>query len=381
MNGQSGIIELINVAQDPAWLAWGVQYFFLIGVSIGAFLLTLPRYLWQLEQYDKAARLALIVALCCAIAAPVALVSDLHQPARFYQFYLHPTPTSWMSWGSFLLPSYVLLLLVYAWLIYRPGLALQATRRRGLVAALSKLLAMGGSNSQRLVTLAGWLTLVSALLVALYTGTEMAVVKARPLWHGPMMPLLFLITGISGAAGFSLLLNRLLADNDIRASQQLGRVMGQGLSLVLVVTLLWFLAGASGASASGQALQRLAMEYNPLSFTLVWLLLCSLLPLVLLGLVRAQYYWLAGSLALLGAWMFRWSMFMDGQRIPKTGAGFYDYGIPLGHEGWLGMLGTLGLCVALLVILTSILPWQAEAPGASAKQPPIRHTDLQEKHS
>jgi tetrathionate reductase subunit C len=275
----------------------------------------------------------------------------------------------------------VLLLLFYAWLIYRPGLALQASHGHGMLARLSKRLALGGAGSPALLTVVGYLTLVSALLVALYTGTEMAVVKARPLWHGPMMPLLLLITGISGAAGFSLLLNRLLADNDAHARQQLGRVLGQGLSLGLLLTLFWFLAGASGASASGQALQRLAMEYNPLSFTLVWLLLCSLLPLVLLGLHSTRYYWLAGSLGLLGAWMFRWSMFMDGQRIPKTGAGFYDYTIPLGHEGWLGMLGTLGLCVALLVILTSLLPWQAQAPEASTKQPPIRHTDLQEKHS
>ena len=42
MNAQSNIVELINVGYDVTWVAWGVQYFFLIALSYGAFLLTLP---------------------------------------------------------------------------------------------------------------------------------------------------------------------------------------------------------------------------------------------------------------------------------------------------------------------------------------------------
>ena len=38
----STIVETINVAREVAWLPWAVQYFFLIGLSYGAFLLSLP---------------------------------------------------------------------------------------------------------------------------------------------------------------------------------------------------------------------------------------------------------------------------------------------------------------------------------------------------
>ena len=32
------IVETINVAREVAWLPWAVQYFFLIGLSYGAYL-------------------------------------------------------------------------------------------------------------------------------------------------------------------------------------------------------------------------------------------------------------------------------------------------------------------------------------------------------
>ena len=94
-----------------------------------------------------------------------------------------------------------------------------------------------------------------------------------------------------------------------------------------------------------------------------------------------------GALALTGAWLFRWSMFIDGQRIPKTGAGFYDYPIPAGAEGWLGMLGTLGLWVVLLILLTSILPWhpekskEDESKKDESNKPETNPIDLQENGS
>jgi tetrathionate reductase subunit C len=76
--------------------------------------------------------------------------------------------------------------------------------------------------------------------------------------------------------------------------------------------------------------------------------------------------WLAGLLALHAAWMFRWTIFIGGQTLPKTGAGFYAYHLPLGHDGLLGILGTGGLCLFLLIALTSLLPWNAATPPLAA---------------
>lgn len=367
MNIESNIIELIEVTHDVTWLAWGVQYFFLIGLSVGAFLLTLPAFVFRRTQLQRTAQLALVIAITCGIAAPIALVSDLHQPGRFYNFYLHFTPGSWMSWGAFFLPVYVVLLMIYAWLVYRPGLAQQAKLRTGMLATVSQWLAGSGQAAPQAVRGIGLLTLVAALLVVLYTGAEMGVVEARPLWHTPMLSVLYLLTGLSGAAGLGLLLNRFIADGNVTVVRQLNRILFNLLSITLLAIMVWFFTGLATIKSypSGEALIRLATEYAPIQFTLVWLGLCTLLPWLMTGFMPAKSWWFTAIASFAGAWLFRWSMFIDGQRIPKTGAGFTDYGLPLGHEGLLGMFGTLGLWVLLLLLVTTFLPWQGKTSSPS----------------
>ena len=92
------IIELLTPHYEAAWLPWTVQYFFLVGVATGAAILA-ALCAWgkdggMLQRLLPAAVLTLAVS---AIGAPVSLLADLHQPARFWHFYAHFTPWSWMS--------------------------------------------------------------------------------------------------------------------------------------------------------------------------------------------------------------------------------------------------------------------------------------------
>lgn len=345
------IVELINVTQSPSWLPWGVLYFFLIGLSYAGFFLSLPAFVFGRERFEGVGRLGLVVALTCGIAAPIALVADLHQPARFYHFYLHFTPGSWMSWGSFFLPAYLASLVIYAWLVYRPDLADQARSRSGVAASIFRVL--GGPAAPAGVRLAGLFTAVAATLVLLYTGAEMAVVAAQPLWHGVFMPLLFVSTAVAGASGLALVLGRVF-DEQATIHPALGQTLTVSAGVTLLLAMIWLAGGLLGMSVSGATALRLAMEYNPASFWLLWIILGTVLPLVLIKSRPVT----AGALALFGAWIFRWSMFMDGQRIPKTGSGFFAYDIPWGSEGILSLIGTLGLWVLLLLAVTTFLPWR-----------------------
>ena len=351
------IVELINVTQAISWLPWAVMYFFLIGISYAGFFLTLPAFVFGRGKLEGIARMGLVVALTCGIAAPIALVSDLHHPERFYNFYLHFTPGSWMSWGTFFISAYLVGLLIYAWLVYRPGLAAQAQTQSGKAAVVFK--ALGGQASPQGVKLVGLFTAIAAILVVVYSGSEMVVVKARVLWHGPFMPLLFLTTALAGAGGLALVLSNIYSnagDNkDIQA--ELSRYMLVTSGLTVLLAIVWLLSGMTGMLVSGEAVVRLATEYNPVSFWLLWALLGTIVPLVLIKSRPAT----AGALAVFGAWIFRWSMFIDGQRIPKTGTGFFAYDIPWGSEGMLSLIGTFALWVLLVMIVTTFLPWRGTA--------------------
>lgn len=347
------IVETVNVAREVAWLPWAVQYFFLIGLSYGAFLLSLPGIVWRRPGWAGISRLALLGALVCGLSAPVALLADLHQPGRFWHFYAYFTPTSWMSWGAFFIPVYLGGLLMYGWLAFRPDLARHA-HSGGKLTGVARVLALGGHESRGALKAAALLALLGAALVALYTGVEVAVVRARPLWNTPLLPLQFFVTAFAGAVGLALVFNRFSARDPLTA-RRLSRLLAATQTVVLAIGALWLLLGITGLSPVHA---RALMEVGPSTnwqLTAVWAVSATVLTL-LLAWKRPGTGLLIGLLALHSAWMMRWSIFIGGQEVPKTGTGYYSYSLPLGPEGLLGIVGTAGLWVFLFVLITTVLP-------------------------
>lgn len=367
------IVELINVSREVAWLPWAVQYFFLIGLSVGGLFLSLPGYMFGREGWRKLGRVALLVALTCGLAAPVALLSDLHQPGRFWHFYVVPRPTSWMWWGSLFIPLYIGGLLVYAWACFREELAEHGSVDSHL-APLYRLAAWGGGRDDRLIRLAGVWALVGAALVALYTGSEVAVVAARPLWNTPFLPVQFLTTALAGAAGLVLILNRFAADNDRAVEVLANRLLAAFLGAVMVAGALWLALGLSGLSAThARALESVAGS-EAWRVTAIWAVVATVVPFVIAIARPSGTGLLTGLIAVHGAWMFRWTVFIGGQTVPKMSAGFYHYALPAGPDGLLGIVGTAGLWLFLLILITAVLPMphrpSRPAPRAAA---PTRH--------
>jgi tetrathionate reductase subunit C len=349
------IVELFYVARDPAWAPWAVQYFFLIGVSVGALALSLPGLAFGRAGWREAGRMALLAALVCGLAAPVALLSDLNQPGRFLNFYLHPQPHSWMSWGAFFIPAYVGLLLLYAWAAMAPTFR-AAAGSGGALAPVQRLL--GGPARPRLTMALGVATLIAAALVALYTGVEVMVVKARPLWNSALLPWQFLATSVAGAIGLTLLLERFVGVADRSVEVRLNRLLAATLAIVCALGVAWFALALTQGTTESVALQQVAGSSVWRGYA-IWSTAAILAPMLIAALKPGGTGVLTGLLALHAAWMFRWIVFIGGQNVPKTGAGLYAHPIALGPEGWTGIIGTAGLWLVILLALTTLLPWSA----------------------
>lgn len=327
------IIELLTPHYEAAWLPWAVQYFFLAGVATGAALLA-ALCAWGpagglLRRLLPVAVLTLAVSV---IAAPVSLLADLHQPARFWHFYAHFTPWSWMSVGALLLPVFVTL-----------GVAFIASwwlGRVGWMRAIAPLLVL------------------SALSITAYTGAEVMVVRARPLWNTLWLPVNLALTGWLATVGVMFVIERFLP-RSLRpdaAALQLLRAMGLGLAVALLLaTLSWFTLGLIVRAPSLMAAARLWSEFPVWRLGMVASAIGGVA--VLAALLRGRHrldapgYTLVLGLGLAAsAWAFRWALFMGVQGVPKFGAGLYLYHMPLGGDGLLGMLGVAGLCVALVAL-------------------------------
>lgn len=344
------IIELLTPQYDVAWLPWAVQYFFLAGVATGAALLTVI-CCWGtpgggLRRLLPTAILTLAVSV---IAAPVSLLADLHQPARFWHFYAHFTPWSWMSLGSLLLPAFVVLSLAacISWWLGKTA----------WLRALSPLLA------------------VSALSIAFYTGAEMMVIRARPLWNTAWVPVNLALTGWLAAVGVAFMLARFLPTALRPGAQGLRPLRRAGLLLALglvVTALAWATTGVTGGNRSFDEALRLWSAFPVWRLTMAGSAIAGMLILgILLAgrgyLDRGGYTLALGFVLAAAAWAFRWALFMGVQGVPKFGAGLYLYHMPLGGDGVMGMVGVAGLCVALVALVTWALEqFPARQPAAAA---------------
>lgn len=327
------IIELLTPAYEAAWLPWAVQYFFLAGVATGTALLGAACAF--APQGSRLARLTPVVIFTlaiAAIAAPVSLLADLHQPARFWHFYAHFTPWSWMSVGALLLPTFVTL-----------SLALCSSWWLGRV---------------------GWMRLIapllvlSALTIVVYTGAEVMVVRARPLWNTAWLPINLALTGWLAAAGVMFIVERFLPAALRPQDDALQLLRGVALTLagaLALATLSWAALGLATDAPSIMAAARLWGDFPVWRWGMVLSALGGLavLAVLLAGKTRiaCPYYRIVLGLLLAGsAWAFRWALFMSVQGVPKFGAGLYLYTMPLGGDGLLGIVGVAGLCVALVAL-------------------------------
>lgn len=335
------IREIMARPQEIAWLPWAVQYFFFIGLACGSVVIAV----WlRWREPNKTVRLelaAVSLAVVSGTVAPLALSADLHQPARIWHFYAHFTPWSWMSLGSLFLPLFTLLVMSYFALLMRSRL--RAETLPFWARWLQIFPAWREEKWLRWVALA---TLLSAASILLYTGREVSVLRAQPLWYSLWLPWLLLLTAMQAVPP-------LLACWLRHEPQWQPRLAGyQAVSLLLLCfsCLGWWLDG----STSSAALHRLASQ------GVVWLLagiavvVSILLLLALAWRVRSQALGAKGLLgqcmvALLLCWGVRWLLLMQTQTLPKFNILTNPYVLPLGSEGLLAILGTLGLWIALII--------------------------------
>jgi tetrathionate reductase subunit C len=330
------IIELLTPAYEAAWLPWAVQYFFLVDIAATAALTVAG--LAIAGRVGSAAWRLLPAGICVlavsAIAAPVSLLADLHQPGRFWHFYAHLTPWSWMSIGAFLLPVFVMLALVFC-LLWWMG-------KTGLMRAVGVLLAL------------------SAVSILMYTGMEVMVVRARPLWNTPFLPINFALTGWLSAIGAMILVSRWLPGGVRAMPVDLLRRLGLiALTLLFIGSLTWIVSGLLGLDPSFREAARL-FELFPVWQLSLWGAMVA--AAAVFGLLirharflsRPGYSLLVAFVMLASGWIFRWIIFMAVQGVPKYGAGLYVFQMPLGGDGLLGIIGVFGLCIALISAVTIV---------------------------
>ena len=378
----------VNELVQPVWpVAWSLaipQYFFMTGVSAAAFLVSSLTYAFGDRRFKPIAGLSLVVALTVLLVAPLNLVADLGQTGRFYELFFATHATAPMSWGVYLLTTYPALILAELLFAFRGAFVARAAGARGVVARAYRLLALGHraftpADAERTHAISRRLALLGipwALSVHGYTGYILGVMKARPLWHTALMPIVFLVSAMVSGVALMILVTAVVQRFDSAAArvdrgvlEGLARLLAAFVVADLVLRLFWYtIQWLYGVEAYGAVVRHVFVD-SFWSAVVVETVLGLLLPLAVAATPalrrRPPLLYAAAALAVLGVWVFRWDTVIGGQLIPKVGAGFYAYAPPLwGGDGAMSVAGNWALWVALFIGALWVLPWEREAAEA-----------------
>ena len=300
-------VILLDLPPPVEWSPWFVAVFFLAGLSVGGFVLALPGRAFGLQRWQIVSRLGLLLALAAGLAAPPCLLAALARPDRGGLLYARGEG-SWLVSVVQLLPGYLAVLALFAWTTMRRDLA--AAEGGNWLARLHRAASFGGGGAPGLRQITMFLTGGLGLGVLL-----MVAAGLRPAWDSPLLFWHLVLTGLAGALGAVLVLDR-LAGEKTDFSPLLCRA-------------------TAGVLALGMLLGRASWDSVAMA-TAIWTGLVALMWPARLG-------WLAGLLALAGSWAVRWGIVMAHTDL----AGF----------GWLlAPLGMAGLLIVLLTGLAAVLP-------------------------
>jgi protein NrfD len=180
--------------------------------------------------------------------------------------------------------------------------------------------------------------LLLGISVVIYTGVLPASMKARPFWHGPALPVLFMVSAIAnGIALQYLLVQALASDNDAAVAEGLLSAANIVLLVVgLIVLFIYVLTmRASAAPPAAQAANAWLKGRQKLAFWVGLVGIGLVVPLVLYAVGITIACILASAGVLIGGIVLRFLMIYSGDRTPLPGEKEFLAKLPCGDEEFL----------------------------------------------
>ncbi|MFC1904330.1 NrfD/PsrC family molybdoenzyme membrane anchor subunit [Chloroflexota bacterium] len=296
----------VKTAVKESKLIWGLKvtfYLFLGGVGSGALGLTAFLNLIYKGQYDQVNNVGAWIGLLAVAIGVLLLMADLGVPSRSWRLVFNRD--SMISIGSIILSLFLLI--------------------AGASVSLS-LSFFPWYGDYAVSQTVGILGVILAFATAAYTGLLLGVVKARPFWNTPLLPILWVVSSISAGIASVTLMSTLFAVN-LRWDQTvlLGRVEMYLLVAELVMIGLYLLVMHNSAPVAARSVYLLVKGRLSLTFWIGLVVLGLVLPLVIyLGNLGGPIIFIADFMVLIGAFLLRYIFLRSGLRALVPGESIED---------------------------------------------------------
>lgn len=226
-------------------------YLFLIGVSAGLVVVAI----WlrrSLPDTDASRSPVMLTTLWLAPASValglIILILHLTRPLAFWKLMFHYSFTSVMSMGVMLFQLYMLVLALWLAMIFHADIQRLVQRWLPKLAGVAGLLTRASALLPRLELV----MLVLAVLLGAYTGFLLSALKASPMLNSPVLPVLFLFSGLS--SGIAVAMLAALRTTDGRVMHQLHVLETPVLAMEIFLLLAFFIGMLLGDDGRLRAL-------------------------------------------------------------------------------------------------------------------------------
>jgi formate-dependent nitrite reductase membrane component NrfD len=205
-----------QAAKQKSWGWMIVLYIFLAGLGGGTFLFSF--ILLVMEKYESVAKIGALAGPLVVLFASILLLFDLGSPVKAYRLFTTPKTlmSSWMTRGAWILTAFIILGLAYALPAYNLFKWLPWSQISGWGRGL------------------GIAACLLSIIVPVYPGLLLGVIKSIPLWNTSVLPPIFFLSGLdTGIAVLVLLSIFLPAAIDVAGFHLLGTI-----DIVLIILLL-----------------------------------------------------------------------------------------------------------------------------------------------
>ncbi len=206
------------------WGLWVSLYTFFLGLTAGAFLITILTYVFRIKIFTSIGPLAAFTVVVVIICEMLIITLDVGHPMRMYQMIITPNFKSMIFWMVVFTVAMLIIYILETYYLLREDL-IEWSQDPGIKnRRIYQYLALGRTaytdedrrQDHRRVRLLSMLSIPVGLFFYGSNGAVFAVLLNRPIWNSTLTPLLFIISAVvSGGALIVLLIFMFKRDDEV----------------------------------------------------------------------------------------------------------------------------------------------------------------------
>ena len=357
-------LYITNMSDSVPWGLWITIDLSSIALGAGAFTLSAIVYIFGIKRLEPIIRLAVLVGFAGYTSAMVTLLMDIGRPDRFW----HP----WVFWNVHsVLWEVTMCITVYLMILFTEFAPVIVDAK--IFDRWPRIRALG-HFLHKFTPFLAVLGLLISLLHQSSLGATYGVIKSRPIWFKPSMPIMFVLSAIAAGPAVTVavayvlewILGKRTVPHDVL--RIITRFSGVGL-LAYGYIKFWDMAAVTyyGSTPGVSSAFSLLREHTPYSFSF-WVgevILGILVPAILFLVPRFNKNPAAavvGALsAMVGIIIHRWNVTVGGLFVPLSYSPGTMYELPIGTyfpaliEWGIGVL-VIGYALTVITLAVRFLP-------------------------